>query len=462
MFNRKKAELFECVKNGDVEGVEELLQFSMFGLSPDVNVQDEFGGTLLYYGVWSKNPKVVELLLKKKADPNLETHDGTVPLMSAVNLARINIVRMLIEHGADVHRTDFNGKTPLACLPIFHSDTSAIFEIARCLIEHGANPNVKELEIPLLVKAIMVGDDEFARFLIEKNADIEAFDEKRKMTALSAAVNLKNSVLAQQLIQMGANVNAQDIDGTTPLMFAAYNGDMEMVKLLIQNGANIFDTDSDNGSLMLYAAGGGNLEIVQFLEEQGISLHNSDSRGTTPFIAAAHDNRKDVMVYLSGKGVDIDAQDEKGNTAFITAAQNNNPSALEFLAELGVDVTIKNKKGLSAFFVAIDKKNNEAMSFFQDSGLIQYRPDNFQRDRINAVQTELKKRTVEQLVQLPEKEPELWQKTIALRQLSVLIQLIPVEKCVTIYEKAQHLISVPERKVLQQIIREGRVRNKAS
>ena len=73
----------------------------------------------------------------------------------------------------------------------------------------------------------------------------------------------------KRLIEEGADVNAQDIDGYTALMTASANGHPEVTKLLIEGGANVNAQSNDGETALMLALMRGRNEITQLLMEAG-------------------------------------------------------------------------------------------------------------------------------------------------------------------------------------------------
>ncbi len=123
------------------------------------------------------------------------------------------VVKYLISSGADINKGNKWGQTPLlyACL---NND----LEIAKTLVENGANVNAKDLD-----------------------------DKESILHHASKAVNFKNpnSDLVKYLIRRGADINAIDNWGRTPLHYACEYGNLEIVQCLTANGAKINAKDID-------------------------------------------------------------------------------------------------------------------------------------------------------------------------------------------------------------------------
>lgn len=172
-------------------------------------------------------------------DPNIQGHRDHTPLAEAALAARTEITELLIKRGARLEIPTDQGFTAL-CVAAFKGAD----DIVRLLVNAGANleaagyarKHVDCQNTPLL-RAAWFGHPSTAEFLIELGADIEAQDYFGR-TALRHAVRHNHIECAKVLIQRGANVNAQCNEGAIPLQSAAQMGSEEFCRLLIHAGAN--------------------------------------------------------------------------------------------------------------------------------------------------------------------------------------------------------------------------------
>lgn len=83
------------------------------GMNP--NARDSEGNTALGLALHQRNYAIVELLLKYKADPNLPVkfNTSTTPLEFAVRMDRLDMIEILLQHGANPNNTNRNGQSPI-------------------------------------------------------------------------------------------------------------------------------------------------------------------------------------------------------------------------------------------------------------------------------------------------------------------------------------------------------------
>ncbi|MCD6046295.1 MAG: ankyrin-3-like, partial [Gammaproteobacteria bacterium] len=112
------------------------------------------------------------------------------------------------------------------------------------------------------------GDNPTAQLLLDKGADVNAKDKEGK-TPLFYAVNKKDVSRAQLLLDKGADVNAKDKEGNTPLFCAVHNKDVPLAQLLLDKGADVNAKDSDGLALLHLAVQKQDEPMVRLLLEKG-------------------------------------------------------------------------------------------------------------------------------------------------------------------------------------------------
>lgn len=174
----------------------------------------------------------VERRLENGADVDSRDRSGRTPLWFAAESGYLNVVKLLIEWNAKVDAMDKEGTTPLS-RAIQNSDT----EVVKLLLEEDANVDCKDAKgrTPLWWAAFHGRDgnwDVLLRLLISRAVDLDARDEDMGRTALSFAAAYGRTDVARLLIEKGADVNAKDAEGWTPLKWAEMERRETVVQLL--------------------------------------------------------------------------------------------------------------------------------------------------------------------------------------------------------------------------------------
>lgn len=111
----------------------------------------------------------------------------------------------------------------------------------------------------------------------------------------------------RRLIAAGVEVNAKNKHGTTPLIYASYSEQSEIVKLLIEAGADVNAKDNTGNSALTYAYY--NFEIAKVLVEAGADVNIENEEGPI-LIQLIMDNELDIVKLLVQAGADVNAEDE--------------------------------------------------------------------------------------------------------------------------------------------------------
>jgi ankyrin repeat protein len=136
---------------------------------------------------------------------------------------------------------------------------------------------------------------------------------------LTTAIEKNDIQKVTELIAQGADVNAKDSHGATPLMFAALMERTETAKLLIEKGADVNAKDPEGWTPLIFATRVGQAEIAKLLLEKGADVNAKDTYGWTPLMHAASLGDTAIAQILLDKGADANAKNLKGDTALSIA-----------------------------------------------------------------------------------------------------------------------------------------------
>jgi len=152
--------------------------------------------------------------------------------------------------------------------------------------------------------------------------------------ALFDAAKAGNIEAVKQHLDAGADVNAKDGGGWTPLHYAAGNSHKEIAELLIAKGADV-NAKNDKGRTPLHrAAIFGHKEIVELLIAKGADM-NATEGGWTPLHDAAQLNRKEITELLIANGADVNAKEDEGATPLDVAIRLKQTETADLLRKHG-------------------------------------------------------------------------------------------------------------------------------
>ncbi len=223
------------------------------------------GYTVLHDAVVEGPPKIVEYLLTPGAEVNIADEYGNTPLDEATAFAKQETIALLQQAGA-THGEGFRIKAaPTATGD--HIPTNTLNADLRTAAKEG---NTEEVER-----------------LLDRGANIEAKDTYGR-TPLMFAAKYGKTETVKLLMDRGANIEAKNNMGRTPLMIAAWRGDTETVELLLDHEANIEATDNSGGwTPLMLAALWGETETVELLLNREANIEAKNTYGRTPLLIAA-------------------------------------------------------------------------------------------------------------------------------------------------------------------------------
>jgi ankyrin repeat protein len=152
-------------------------------------------------------------------------------------------------------------------------------------------------------------------------------------TLLDAAESGDHAAAMRLVSGKGANVNVADADGSTAIMYASANGDIELVRALIKAGANVKLKNQLGTSALTEASIIGSAPIVDALLKAGADPNFKTPDGETPLMAAARSGKVDAAKELLAAGADINAKESwGGQSAIMWAAAQSQADMVKFLA----------------------------------------------------------------------------------------------------------------------------------
>ncbi len=188
--------------------------------------------------------------------------------------------------------------------------------------------------------AFLRGDLKRADARLGKNVDARD-SEGRTLLMMVGQSGLDVPDYVSDLIHKGADVNAADRFGYTPLMYAAQWERAEIVRLLIEAGASVTVTNGRGATPLHFAAGHGGDAVVTLMLNHGAVADAKDNRGATPLMWAATFGQAASAEALIAAGADVNARDSSGEPVVLRAtwlvADKPNP-ALPVLLDQGADL----------------------------------------------------------------------------------------------------------------------------
>ena len=158
----------------------------------------------------------------------------------------------------------------------------------------------------------------------------------------TALVATEASVTAEPQQKASADVNRRGVDGSTPLQWAVYDGNVAEVRRLLKAGANVSLANNYGATPMGLAAEVGNAEIIKLLLEAGADADSPNPEGQTALLAVARTGNVEAAELLVKHGAKVDARERwGGQTALMWASARRHPQMMQFLISKGADVNAR-------------------------------------------------------------------------------------------------------------------------
>jgi ankyrin repeat protein len=369
-----------------------------------VNVANRYGVTPLSLAAVRGDARIVDVLLKAGADPRAATREGEVPLLLAARTGSVDVIKSLVASGADPNaRESWMGETPLIWAAA-DNNASAV----RALIELGAVVDARSLPVTYP-----------AQHPKDPSNYVSSAPPKGEWTALMYAAREGADSAAAALLDAGADVNAQDPEGMTPLIEAIINMHFDLAATLLERGANPNIVD-ESGMSPLYAAVDmrtpswersrprpeeedtldcvGLMKVLldhgadpnAVLKTRTLQRYHANgltamTEGSTPLMRAAYYDNLDMVRLLVERGADVRMAQKDGTTAVMLASgvkyaitQEGDPEKagtaddayeiVKLLVERGADVNAVNTQGQTAIYGAAFVGRDRTIAYLAEQG----------------------------------------------------------------------------------------------
>jgi ankyrin repeat protein len=248
--------LREAVLSGDVELARQLCD-----CDDRINVSGDarfwFHDTFLMVAARWGHVDMVRFLLDRGADIEGTDDLGATALMRAADAGHAEIVRMLLDRGANVDHDDWSDQTPLS-----EAATAGHLEIVELLIARGAGR--------CLLDAVALDDVPLVEELLRKGTDPNHLYYGQGRLVMFA-VGRGSPEIVRLLLDYGAAHYHENFDEHTLLAEAARHGRVGLVRLLIDRGADPNEVGRDGLTSLAWATKEGHAPVVDYLKQVGVT-----------------------------------------------------------------------------------------------------------------------------------------------------------------------------------------------
>jgi ankyrin repeat protein len=402
----------------------------------DIDLQFPDGTSLLHFAVLNQSFCSVQTLLKNhkelgNSDVNSRIPGGWTALHLAVCLDNLAITTLLVQNGADINASSYEGngwatvnkdlafgtkgsvsfmRSPCpnglrggSWKPLHIASVAGNEPIVRLLVENGAMPHSKDLEgCTAIQRAIMNGHAHLAQAMVEQNKQTRSSAPQaiqsgeatttresdtgsnpdsvyqnllgESRTALHDGVQAGNETIVKFLLQNGWNPNSREPGSMwTPLSYAVAQEDRALIRLLLKHRADPRSVHADGSTSLHIAAEGEKDQTLQdILPLCSVTLR--DSHGATPLHYAARKGFAATTKLLLKSNLHVDLRDMANQTALFVAIGNANLPVARLLLDYGAVTNIEDNSRRNLLHAAASSGSPSALELVASRGKFQSLP----------------------------------------------------------------------------------------
>ncbi len=402
--------LFLAVRHNNTEEVQKIIDAGVV----DVNAWNIAGDTALHLAARQGYAEVSEILMQNGANPKTGKKNDPqfLPLDEAVNFGKVDVVEALTRNGGYVPNNKVDGRT------LLHRATEkGNTRMVVAMIRAGADANERTSSgaTPLLI-AISLKQAATAEALLqfpEVRRGVNEYTnqtDRQERNAFQLALARGLTGIVETMLDFGANVNAPDAEGVTPLRYAILQGNLPLVKMLVDHGADAGKALGGRTMPVILAAGSleiadgaARAKIVEFLISRGadpgvvqpgtgmsplslaimvsngeqtvaellkypFNMDTHDSEGFTPIYYTLQKNTNALLQMMIGAGADVNARQlVDGRTPLIQAVHDGNAEAVKLLLEACANPRLYDSHNKSALSYARARKNPGMVTLLENA-----------------------------------------------------------------------------------------------
>lgn len=380
----------QLIQQGSVEDLQKAIAEGF-----DVNQVGEHGATPLLLATANRRLDMMHVLLQHGANVHYDQSMGVTALSIACMYDDWTMIDLLLTYGANADFCASNGETILAVCC-----SKGAVNAVQMLLTKQPKINTRDHKgvSPLLIAVLNEQENclDITRMLLEKGADAN-FAMPDGFSPLMGAVQLNNMQKALLLLEHGANVNARQDNGEGPsaLSIAVALGHTDMVSLLLANKADTSVGVNPNSSLLSFTAMLARADYLELLLKNGANAAETDPHSSASLLhltasgnalivdsiklmganslLPVHQAKMDAAhacEVLLQYGAQVNAADKNGTTPAMIAAMDGSPDTLKVLIDHGANLNMTDSNGRTPLILAVLSPEEKA-----DISLSQAHPD---------------------------------------------------------------------------------------
>jgi ankyrin repeat protein len=278
---------------------------------------------------------IIRTILGKGAAVNAQNKEGESALHLAVHNNQADIGTLLLDNGADIFLVNARGETPL---------------FLTFYVRAGSQRTAREIRMFMLNPAVMSSRDSLGN------------------TVLHHATMWKIDSVIPAIVERGANTEAVNISGETPLFIAVKANAASTVRALLGAGASLTGRDSLGNTALHTAVRSNAPQAAEALLDANSNIDAYNLYGQTPLHDAVRLGSYDTQVILVRRGANIEVRDNEGNTPLLLTVRMGTFRAAEQLITSGGDINTRNNSGDTALHTAVRDERSDLVALLLQNG----------------------------------------------------------------------------------------------
>ena len=377
--------LMNAALKGNVQVVKSIIK-----READPSLMDNRGLNTLHYAAQGGNTDIISLIHTHLPNIDSKTREGDTPLMLAALNGKLRAVKWFLERGATVACEEKRGWNTL-----HHAAQGGDTDIISLIHTHLPNIDSKtrEGDTPLMLAALC-GKLYAVKWFLEKGATV-ACENDVGWNTLHYAAQAGDTDIISLIHTHLPNIESKTGNGYTPLMVAAFRGELLAVKWFLEKGATVACKDSRGWSMLHHAARGGDTDIISLIHthlpnidsktgecitllmvatlwgklhavkwflEKGATVACECNRGWNTLHCAAKGGDTDIISLIHTHLPNIDSKTGEGDTPLMLAASCGKLHAVKWFLEKGATVACENNEGWNTLHYAAQGGDTDIIS----------------------------------------------------------------------------------------------------
>uniref|UniRef100_A0A674BS46 Kinase D interacting substrate 220 n=1 Tax=Salmo trutta TaxID=8032 RepID=A0A674BS46_SALTR len=294
----------------------------------EVDSRSENGQTSLMVASEQGSIEIVQELIRRGANVNLDDVDCWTALISAAKEGHVEVVKELLANNASLEHRDMGGWSAL-----MWASYKGRVEVTQLLLEKGASPNITgQYSVYPIIWAAGRGHADIVHLLIHHGAKVNCSDKvSTHHWSCVQFVLYKNAIKVMIFFNDKYGTTPLIWSGETVLIGAVRGGHVEIVRALLNKYADIDVKGQDSKTALYWAVEKGNATMVRDILQCNPDTESCTKDAETPLIKATKMRKIEIVELLLDRGAKVAAVDKKGDTALHIAIRGRSRKLAELL-----------------------------------------------------------------------------------------------------------------------------------